>query len=64
MHTNIMDKSNFKKPGACWLQAGVHVVYYNMVAYYMIIILIIIIIITSTSDPQPSTTIANQLPGQ
>ena len=29
-----------------------------------IIIIIIIIIITSTSDLQPSTAIANQLPGQ
>ena len=30
----------------------------------IIIITIIIIIITSTSDLQPSTPIANQLPGQ
>ena len=31
---------------------------------YEIIFSIIIIIITSTSDLQPSTAIANQLPGQ
>ena len=31
---------------------------------HVIIIIIIIIIITSTSDLQPSTATANQLPGQ
>ena len=33
------------------------------VLLWIIIIIIIIIIITSTSDLQPSTAIANQLPG-
>ena len=32
--------------------------------HHIIIIIIIIIIITSTSDLQPSTPTANQLPGQ
>ena len=36
---------------------------YVIIGFVIIIIIIIIIIITSTSDLQPSTAIANQLPG-
>ena len=37
---------------------------YVIIGFVIIIIIIIIIIITSTSDLQPSTPPANQLPGQ